>query len=85
MPAGREARELDILGHWRDFLGATPVLRAPAGAIADDAAEIMHETALASYDAAHVALATVLEAPIVTHDRRMVEVARRWVPVLTER
>lgn len=85
VPANRHARELDILGEWRAFLGASPVLRAPAGAIADDAAGIMHETALASYDAAHVALATVLEAPIVTHDRRMADVAQRWVPVLTER
>jgi predicted nucleic acid-binding protein len=85
VPADRNARELDILGALRAFLGESPVLRAPARAVADDAAEVMHETALASYDAAHVALATVLDAPIVTHDRRMAEVALRWVPVLTER
>jgi predicted nucleic acid-binding protein len=34
-----------------------------------------------AYDAAYVALADLLEAPLLTHDRRLAVAARRHVPV----
>ena len=51
------------------FLGALPLLRIPTLKLADAIWEKRH--GMTAYDAAYVALAEALDAPLVTRDRRL--------------